>query len=118
MSHRVVDRFAVAAEHEVAGGAPRDGQDVEVHRRTEAAVQSDLLGAEVPTALDRAEVEERETDRLLELARIGAGEEHVRDVRLHVLDGRRPMGMKARVGETIRVKAPRGTMEFKILEIM
>jgi len=32
-----------------------------------------------------------------------------------------PMGealMKARVGETIRVKAPRGTMEFRILEIM
>ena len=32
-----------------------------------------------------------------------------------------PMGealMKARIGETIRVKAPRGTMEFKILEIM
>ncbi len=31
-----------------------------------------------------------------------------------------PMGeslMKARVGETIKVKAPRGTMEFKILEI-
>ncbi|HZL35090.1 MAG TPA: GreA/GreB family elongation factor [Tepidisphaeraceae bacterium] len=32
-----------------------------------------------------------------------------------------PMGdalMKARVGETVRVKAPRGTTEFKILEIM
>ena len=32
-----------------------------------------------------------------------------------------PMGeslMKARVGETIKVKAPRGTMEFKILEII
>ena len=32
-----------------------------------------------------------------------------------------PMGealMKARIGETIRVKAPRGTMEFRILEIM
>jgi transcription elongation factor GreA len=32
-----------------------------------------------------------------------------------------PMGdalMKARVGDTIKVKAPRGTMEFKILEIM
>lgn len=32
-----------------------------------------------------------------------------------------PMGealMKARVGETIRVKAPRGTMEFKIMEIV
>jgi len=32
-----------------------------------------------------------------------------------------PMGealMKARVGDTVKVKAPRGTMEFKILEIM
>ena len=32
-----------------------------------------------------------------------------------------PMGealMKARVGETVKVKAPRGTMEFKILEII
>lgn len=32
-----------------------------------------------------------------------------------------PMGealMKSRVGETIKVKAPRGTMEFKILEIL
>ena len=32
-----------------------------------------------------------------------------------------PMGealMKARVGETVKVKAPRGTMEFKILEIL
>ena len=32
-----------------------------------------------------------------------------------------PMGealLKARVGETVKVKAPRGTLEFKILEIM
>jgi transcription elongation factor GreA len=32
-----------------------------------------------------------------------------------------PMGealMKAKVGETVKVKAPRGTMEFKILEIV
>jgi transcription elongation factor GreA len=32
-----------------------------------------------------------------------------------------PMGealVKARVGETVKVKAPRGTMEFKILEIV
>lgn len=32
-----------------------------------------------------------------------------------------PMGealLKARVGETVRVKAPRGTLEFKILEIV
>jgi transcription elongation factor GreA len=32
-----------------------------------------------------------------------------------------PMGdalMKARIGDTVKVRAPRGTMEFKILEIM
>ena len=32
-----------------------------------------------------------------------------------------PMGealMKARVGDKVKVKAPRGTMEFKILEIL
>ena len=32
-----------------------------------------------------------------------------------------PMGealIKARVGETVKVKAPRGTMQFKILEIV
>ena len=32
-----------------------------------------------------------------------------------------PMGealMKARIGDTVKVKAPRGTMEFKILEIL
>ena len=32
-----------------------------------------------------------------------------------------PMGealMKARIGETVKVKAPRGTMEFRILEIV
>ena len=32
-----------------------------------------------------------------------------------------PMGealIKARVGETVKVRAPRGTMEFKILQIM
>lgn len=32
-----------------------------------------------------------------------------------------PMGealMKSRIGDTVRVKAPRGTMEFKILEIL
>ena len=32
-----------------------------------------------------------------------------------------PMGealLKARVGETVKVKAPRGTLEFKILEIL
>ncbi|MBC8105010.1 MAG: GreA/GreB family elongation factor, partial [Anaerolineae bacterium] len=26
--------------------------------------------------------------------------------------------IKARVGETVKVKAPRGTMQFKILEIV
>jgi len=46
----------------------------------------------------------------------GGGNDEVMDVSVNS-----PMGealMKARVGETVKVKAPRGTMEFKILEIV
>src|SRR5688572_8668724 len=46
----------------------------------------------------------------------GAGSDDVMSVSVNS-----PMGealMKARVGETVKVKAPRGTMEFKILEIL
>jgi transcription elongation factor GreA len=46
----------------------------------------------------------------------GSGSDDVMNVSVNS-----PMGealMKARVGETVKVKAPRGTMEFKILEIV
>jgi len=74
-------------------------QSKTVDRGTEPAVQADLLGAEVASAFHRAEIEERETDRLLELVGVGAREEDVRDVRLQVLDGPRPVRIEAGVGE-------------------
>jgi len=46
----------------------------------------------------------------------GAGDDEVMPVSVTS-----PMGealLKARVGETVKVKAPRGTLEFKILEIV
>ena len=46
----------------------------------------------------------------------GGGSDEVMDVSVNS-----PMGealMKARVGETVKVKAPRGAMDFKILEIV
>jgi transcription elongation factor GreA len=54
--------------------------------------------------------------RLVGEAGMPSGNSDVTDVSVNS-----PMGealMKARVGETIRVKAPRGTMEFKILAIL
>lgn len=60
-----------------------------------------------------------DTDQLVRLvgeAQPGAGGGDVMPVSVNS-----PMGealLKARIGETIRVKAPRGTLEFKVLEIV
>ncbi len=54
--------------------------------------------------------------RIVGEAQPPSGDSDVMDVSVNS-----PMGdalMKARVGDTVRVKAPRGTMEFKILEIL
>jgi transcription elongation factor GreA len=54
--------------------------------------------------------------RLVGEATPGAGDDEVMPVSVTS-----PMGealLKARVGETVKVKAPRGTLEFKILEIV
>ena len=54
--------------------------------------------------------------RLVGEAQPGGGDDDVMPVSVSS-----PMGealMKARVGETVKVKAPRGTLEFKILEIV
>lgn len=54
--------------------------------------------------------------RLVGEAAPGVSEEEVQPVSVNS-----PMGealIKARVGETVKVKAPRGTLEFKILEII
>ena len=54
--------------------------------------------------------------RLVGEAQPGGGDDDVMPVSVSS-----PMGealLKARVGETVKVKAPRGTLEFKILEIL
>lgn len=60
-----------------------------------------------------------ETEQLVRL--VGEAQPPSADSDVMPVSVNSPMGdalMKARVGETIKVKAPRGTMEFKILEIM
>ena len=60
-----------------------------------------------------------DTEQLVKLvgeASPGAGDDDVMPVSVSS-----PMGealLKARVGETVKVKAPRGTLEFRILEIV
>ena len=54
--------------------------------------------------------------RLVGEAQAASGDDEIMPVSVNS-----PMGealMKARVGETVKVKAPRGTNEFKILEIL
>ena len=60
-----------------------------------------------------------ETEQLVRLVGEASGSVGTGDVLTVSADS--PMGdalMKARVGEVVKVKAPRGTMEFKILEIV
>lgn len=60
-----------------------------------------------------------DTEQLVKLvgeAAPGAGDDDVMPVSVSS-----PMGealLKARIGETVKVKAPRGTLEFKVLEIV
>lgn len=60
-----------------------------------------------------------DTEQLVRL--VGEAQAPTSDSDILPVSASSPMGealMKARVGETIKVKAPRGTMEFKILEIV
>lgn len=60
-----------------------------------------------------------ETEQLVRL--VGEAQPPSADSDVTPVSVNSPMGealMKARVGETVKVKAPRGTMEFKILEIV
>jgi transcription elongation factor GreA len=60
-----------------------------------------------------------ETEQLVRL--VGEAQPPTGDEEIVSVSVSSPMGealFKARVGETIRVKAPRGTLEFKILEIV
>lgn len=52
---------------------------------------------------------------------VGEAQPPAADTEVLPVSANSPMGdalMKARVGDTVKVKAPRGTMEFKILEIV
>jgi transcription elongation factor GreA len=60
-----------------------------------------------------------DTEQLVRL--VGEATPAVGDDDVMVVSVTSPMGeslFKARVGETVKVKAPRGTLEFKILEIV
>ena len=64
-----------------------DGNDVDVDRRCRAPIEPQLVLAGAPPLLERAEVEETEVERLLELPRMVAGEHHDGDVSFDTLHG-------------------------------
>src|SRR5262249_39113351 len=61
---------------------PADRHDAQVELRREPPIEPQLFPAEVPPAIERAEVEEWKFDGLLDLVGVRAGQEYPRDVRL------------------------------------
>src|SRR5438552_710607 len=94
--HDVIERLARGPECRAAASPSHHRQDVEIDAGRQAAVQPDLLQAEMAPELRRAEVEERKTHGLFQLVHVRAGQEHVRDVRLNVLDRARPVRVEVR----------------------
>ncbi len=97
--HHGIDDVPGPVERQVAGRVSRDRNHAQVDRRRQAPVQPQLLFAEGASPRGRGGVEEREADRLLQLVGVRTGQEHVRDVRLHVLYPLWPVGIEGRVSE-------------------
>lgn len=89
-----VDGRAVAVQMHSAGGVDREGHDSEVDARREAAVEADFLHAVAMAGVDRAEVEKRSVDGLLEFVRIAIGEEDPRHVGFDRFDMRGAVGVR------------------------
>jgi hypothetical protein len=82
---RVLDRLPGPA-HTRSVGTVDDGNYAEIEPGRGAAVEPQLLFAEETTLLERAEIEEAEVHRLLDLVGVLAGEEYPRDMRFDQLD--------------------------------
>ncbi len=79
--HRVFERGSRAADDRRVDGAG-DRHDLEVELRRESSIETQLLVAEESPRRERREIEEAEIDRLLDLVRVGSGQQHERNVRL------------------------------------
>ena len=95
-SDRVLDGLSITADARVCG-LPGDGNNIQVQLGREAPVQPQLLLAAEAALLERREIQKAEIQRLLELIRVLAGQEHVRDVGLDMFDLARRMGIANRV---------------------
>ncbi|HSI36327.1 MAG: GreA/GreB family elongation factor [Phycisphaerae bacterium] len=99
----------------------RELAELELKLRTVAVVSTDNVPEDMvflghTVKLLDLDDETEQLVRLVGEAQPGAGDDDVMPVSVSS-----PMGealFKARVGETVKVKAPRGTMAFKILEIV
>jgi hypothetical protein len=79
-----LDDFAGAVDREAAR-VVGDGDDIQIEVRRRAAIQPQLILTAAPTRRQRAEIHERERDRLLDLISEVAREDDIRDVGLQQL---------------------------------
>ncbi|MNL57867.1 hypothetical protein D3C87_1814580 [compost metagenome] len=92
----IFDGRAIAANRR-GFGAAGNRQYLKVKAVGQALVQAQFFLAKVFARRQFAEVEEAEVDRLLDLVRIGAGEQHPGDMRLDYLESVYGMWVEGRV---------------------
>ena len=92
--HGVLERFAVAADDGFVRRS-RDGNDLQVQLRRPWPVQPQFLLAIMPAHFQRAEIEEIEDDRLLDLVSVVARKDYPGNVRFEEFDI--ACGMRERV---------------------
>ena len=83
--HGVLERFAVAADDGFVCRS-RDGNDLQVQLRRPWTVQPHFFFTVMPAFFQRAEVEEVEYDRLLDLVSVVARKDYPGDVRFEEFD--------------------------------
>jgi hypothetical protein len=89
--HRVLEYFAVAADGWLVR-RPRDRNDLQVQFRRPRPVEPKFLFAIMLALFQRAEIEEVEYDRLLDLVGVVAGEDYPGNVRFQQFDVAGGMG--------------------------
>ena len=85
-----------------------EGDDVQVQRGREPPVQTQLLPAAMGALVERAEVEEAEIERLLDLVGVVAGEKDPGDVGLHQPQAPHRVGVEAGLEQAPDVQSAGG----------
>jgi len=96
--HGVFHDVRCSAERQPSCNVVPDGHDIQVNTRRQAFVQPQFFFAVKFSLFERCEIKEPEIDRFFDLIHVLAGDEDVRNVRLHNFNFLGPVRIKIRTG--------------------